>query len=350
MGEPAKLVEVESLSFAHEKGDQAQQILQDVSLHISAGEVTVLTGPSGSGKSTLLTIVGGLRSAFEGSVSVLGTELIGASSATLVETRRRIGFVFQQHNLSDALTVAQNIQMGLQHSGGHRHSDAKERITEIATHLGIGEHLKKYPEQLSGGQQQRAGIARALVARPRLVLADEPTASLDKRTGESVMALFDELASAGGAVVLVTHDKRILDQADRVLSLEDGKVVSTADVMIEDAGKVLGKLMASEPDRLKRLLGYAHGLAQVALADGEVVYEERAVIRQSLLDRGVLQVRELDLVMELALAQADVLGKGHLASEDREQLAAALRDVAEADSQVVDSELRTIEKLLSDSG
>ncbi|MEM6485960.1 MAG: ATP-binding cassette domain-containing protein [Pseudomonadota bacterium] len=347
MDESAKLVEVSSLSFAHEQGGQAQQILHNVSLHISAGEVTVLTGPSGSGKSTLLTIVGGLRSAFEGSVNVLGTELIGAPSATLVKTRRRIGFVFQQHNLSDALTVAQNIQMGLQHSGGHRRPDAAERITDIATQLGLRDHLKKYPDQLSGGQQQRAGIARALVGRPQLVLADEPTASLDKRTSESVMALFDELASRGGAVVLVTHDKRILDQADRVLSLEDGKVVPTADVMIEDAGKVLGKLMSSEPARLRRLLGYAHGLAQVAVADGKVVAEERAVIRQSLLDRGVLQPREVDLVMELALAQADAIGTDFLGSEDRNQLAAALRDVAEADERVVEAELRTIEKLLS---
>lgn len=354
VGTPVKkLIEVSDLSFSHGQGAHRQQILHSVSMHIAAGEVTVVTGPSGSGKSTLLTIVGGLRSASEGSVTVLGTELINADSKTLVQTRRQIGFVFQQHNLSPALTLTQNIQMGLQHSALHRLPDAGKRIQAIADRVGLGEHLKKYPEQLSGGQKQRAGIARALVAKPKLVLADEPTASLDRDSGAAVMSLFEELAADGGAVILVTHDKRILDQAHRVLSLEDGKVVPTADVLIKDAGKALSKLMAAEPARLQRLLGFANALARVALADGNVAKEEREAIRGALLAKQLIDPAELDLVVELALAQAASWQQG-LNSESEEQgdgmdrasLTSALEAVASADNTISDAERAVIESLL----
>ncbi|MEM7219589.1 MAG: ABC transporter ATP-binding protein [Pseudomonadota bacterium] len=204
-----RAVDVRDLDFSFPSRRQEQRVLERVTLHIDAGEVAVLTGPSGSGKSTLLTIIGGLRSAREGSVEVLGTQMVKARRRTLVQMRRRIGFVFQNHNLSPALSVAQNIQMGLQHSGNHRGKAAKQKIERIAERVGLADALGKSPEQLSGGQRQRAGIARALVNEPKLVLADEPTASLDKDNGAAVLRLFDELAEQGSAVVLVTHDKRI---------------------------------------------------------------------------------------------------------------------------------------------
>lgn len=347
------LIEVSDLNFSHGQEPNRQQILHSVSMHIAAGEVTVVTGPSGSGKSTLLTIIGGLRSASEGSVSVLGTELINADRRTLVRTRRQIGFIFQQHNLSPALTLKQNIQMGLQHSALHRQPDAAQRIRNIADRVGLGEHVKKYPEQLSGGQKQRAGIARALVAQPKLILADEPTASLDRDSGAAVMALFEELAAEGGAVILVTHDKRILDQAHRVLSLEDGRVVPTADVLIKDAGKAFSKLMDAEPERLQRLLGFANALARVALADGKVANEERAAIRHALQERQLIDQSEIDLVVELALAQAASWQQGlvseggaHTNGLDSESFASALEAVASADNTISDSERLVIEELL----
>ena len=260
-------------------------------------------------------------------------------------TRRQIGFVFQQHNLSPALNIRQNIQMGMQHSGLHRRPDAADSIQQIAERVGLAEHLMKYPEQLSGGQKQRAGIARALVARPRLVLADEPTASLDKDTGAAVMQLFDELAAGGGAVVLVTHDKRILDRADRVLSLEDRKVVPTADVLIEDTGTALRKLMQTEPARVQRLLRFASALATVALADGDVSPQEKGTIRETLLAREAVSKAEVDLVLELALAEAS----GHrdcFSENERIELAAAVEAVAAADGVVTDSERQAMRELL----
>lgn len=341
------LIEVVGLSFSHGEGALSRRVLDDVSLRIPQGEITVLTGPSGSGKSTLLTIIGGLRSACEGSVRVLDAELVGATQKSLVRLRRQIGFIFQQHNLSPALTLAQNIQMGLQHSGKHRDADASQRIQDIAQRVGLHAELKKYPDQLSGGQKQRAGIARALVGAPRLVLADEPTASLDKENGAVVMQMFEDLAADGAGIVLVTHDKRILDQADRVLSLEDGRFVPAAEVLVKTAGIALQKLMRCEPARLHKLLRYAQALSKVAAADGAVAAEEREVIRQALLTQQLMSDSEVDMVVELALAQAGT-GEGAIVkSQDREELESVLNAVALADGEITESEQRVIRELLS---
>ncbi len=205
-------------------GALRKQILHDISVEIRAGEIVIVTGPSGSGKTTLLTLIGALRSAQEGSVQVLGAELRGASPRVLERVRRDIGYIFQAHNLLDALSATQNVMMSLLlDKVGKR--EAKKRAEQWLEAVGLGERRRDHPSQLSGGQRQRVAIARALAGSPRIVLADEPTASLDKQSGREVVDLMQELARKQGVtVLLVTHDNRILDIADRIVHLEDGRL------------------------------------------------------------------------------------------------------------------------------
>jgi len=204
-----------------------RQILHDVSVEIRAGEIVIVTGPSGSGKTTLLTLIGALRSAQEGSVSVLGSELRGARSRTLERVRRRIGYIFQSHNLLDALSASRNVQMALHLDPAISRREARRRAEAMLDAVGLGARIHDLPESLSGGQRQRVAIARALVAQPQIILADEPTASLDKQSGREVVDLIQDLAKQQGVtVLLVTHDNRILDIADRIVHLEDGRLSS----------------------------------------------------------------------------------------------------------------------------
>ena len=201
---------LENVSYSYGKGALKKQILFDISTSVEPGEIIILTGPSGSGKTTLLTLMGALRSAQEGSVRVLGQELRSASRRKQMKVRRQIGYIFQSHNLLKSLTISQNVKMALNLTREKGRSN-KERIKTVLERVGLGEHLHKYPDQLSGGQMQRAGIARALVNRPRVVLADEPTASLDKQSGRDVVELIQELArEEGTSVVLVTHDLSLI--------------------------------------------------------------------------------------------------------------------------------------------
>ena len=219
-----------------------KQILFDVGVSIARGEIVIVTGPSGSGKTTFLTLVGALRSTQAGSLRVLGEELCGASEATLVRVRRRIGYVFQAHNLLDALTASQNVQMALQTAGAPS-GDAAERAHRALKAVGLESRTGHYPDQMSGGQKQRVAIARALVAEPQLVLADEPTASLDKQSGRDVVELMRTLAREQGCtVLLVTHDNRILDIADRIVHLEDGRLHSFTEGVISNTRQLMSML------------------------------------------------------------------------------------------------------------
>jgi putative ABC transport system ATP-binding protein len=192
-----------------------------------------VTGPSGSGKTTFLTLVGALRSAQTGSVKVLGEELCNAKPGTLEKVRRQIGFIFQQHNLLQALTALQNVELGLRVSRRLNRAALRKRAAEMLEAVGLAEHQEKRPEQLSGGQRQRVAIARALAAEPAMLLADEPTASLDKQSGREVVDLMQTLARQNGTtILLVTHDNRILDVADRIMHLEDGKISTFTDAVI----------------------------------------------------------------------------------------------------------------------
>jgi putative ABC transport system ATP-binding protein len=204
-------------------GSLRKQILFDLSIEIMPGEVVIMTGPSGSGKTTLLTLIGALRSAQEGSLKVLGHELRAASANQLIKVRRQTGYIFQANNLLNALTARQNVLMSMQLHPQIADAAAQRRATGILEAVGLGDHLHKYPSQLSGGQKQRVAIARALVSQPKLVLADEPTAALDKKSGRDVVELMRQLAQQQGCTILmVTHDNRILDIADRLIEMEDG--------------------------------------------------------------------------------------------------------------------------------
>lgn len=224
---------VRGLNHSYGKGTLRKQILFDISTEIPKGEIVIVTGPSGSGKTTMLTIVGALRSAQEGSVRILGRELCGAGAGELERARRNIGFIFQQHNLLGALTALQNVELGLRVTG--RYSRAQERrIAEEMLHaVGLGERLHYKGEALSGGQRQRVAIARALASEPAILLADEPTASLDKESGREVVDRIKTLAKEQGTtILLVTHDNRILDVADRIVHLEDGRLSTFTDAVI----------------------------------------------------------------------------------------------------------------------
>jgi putative ABC transport system ATP-binding protein len=174
-----------------------------------------------------------LRSAQEGSVQVLGHELRNARPATLEKVRRRLGFIFQQHNLLAALSALQNVELGIRGCGKFPRSEHRERAMHMLSAVGLGERIHHKPEQLSGGQRQRVAIARALVSEPEILLADEPTASLDKNSGREVVERMKVLAKEHGTtILLVTHDNRILDIADRIIHLEDGCLTTFTDAVI----------------------------------------------------------------------------------------------------------------------
>lgn len=204
-----------------------KQILFDVDLTLNSGEVVILKGPSGSGKTTLLTLMGGLRSAQSGSLEVFGEELVGANKQKLVQIRRNIGYIFQAHNLLESLTARQNVQMSLELHQEIKVAEIRQRAIAILEAVGLKEHADYHPHNLSGGQKQRVAIARALVSRPKMMLADEPTAALDGKSGRNIVQLMQQLAKEQGCTILiVTHDNRILDVADRIVELEDGKIIA----------------------------------------------------------------------------------------------------------------------------
>jgi putative ABC transport system ATP-binding protein len=227
MAVPSPTVEVQGLSHWYGRGTTRRQVLQGVDLVIQPGEVVLLTGPSGCGKTTLLTLVGALRQVMEGSVRVLGQELNGCGRGERQQLRQTIGMIFQGHNLLRCLTAEQNVQMGSDLLPGLSYRARRDQAREWLRAVGLEDHMGKLPHDLSGGQKQRVAIARALAAQPRLLLADEPTAALDRQSGRDVVLLLQGLAREQGcAVLMVTHDPRILDVADRLVQMEDGRLWS----------------------------------------------------------------------------------------------------------------------------
>jgi putative ABC transport system ATP-binding protein len=218
---------VSNLNHYFGTGEARKQTIFDIDLTIERGKLTVLMGPSGSGKTTLLTLIGALRDIQQGSVLLLDQELNGAHGDDLAALRRKLGFIFQAHNLHESLTATQNVLMGLEvHGKGNaiRQKAASHHMLEL---LGLGDRLDYLPGNLSGGQKQRVAVARALVANPEIVLADEPTAALDKESGHTVVEMLKNLGQLRGTTtVMVTHDPRILKLADRIITLEDGRIVS----------------------------------------------------------------------------------------------------------------------------
>jgi putative ABC transport system ATP-binding protein len=221
----------------------AAPVLQGITLDVAPGEIVIMTGPSGSGKTTLLTLIGALRSTQTGRLRVLGRELRGADRVALVTVRRQIGYIFQAHNLLDSLSAQRNVEMSLVHQDACPEAQMAARALGMLRAVGLEAHADRRPDQLSSGQRQRVAIARALAGDPRIVLADEPTASLDKEAGRQVVELIRDLARHRGcAVLLVTHDNRILDIADRIVHLEDGRLVSFTAAVTTDAQRLLEAL------------------------------------------------------------------------------------------------------------
>ncbi len=216
------LLAVRDITKTYPGAEGPVHVLRGVSLDLDAGQTLALTGESGSGKSTLLHLIGGLDAPDSGTITLDGVALTGLDDAGLAALRRgKVGVVFQQFNLIPSLTVAANIAFQARLAGAHDPAWA----ADLAGRMGLTPHLAKYPEHLSGGQQQRVAIARTLAARPKLVLADEPTGNLDEATADTVLALMLELvAEAGAGLLMVTHSQRLAAMMDRRLHLKSGLV------------------------------------------------------------------------------------------------------------------------------
>jgi putative ABC transport system ATP-binding protein len=224
---PLPPIMVSGLDHWFGKGEATKQALFDIDLAVERGKLTVLLGASGSGKTTLLTLVGCLRRVQRGSVRLLGAELAGADEATLVACRRRLGFIFQAHNLHESLTAMQNVRMGLEVHGPAATARWREASAHLLTILGLADRLDYLPANLSGGQKQRVAVARALVGNPDIVFADEPTAALDKDSAINAVSLLLRLGRERGVTTLmVTHDAKIMDLADRIVTMDEGRIVA----------------------------------------------------------------------------------------------------------------------------
>jgi len=218
-------IEIKALNHWFGTNEARKQALADITLTLTKGSLTALVGPSGSGKTTLLTLMGCLRDVQDGSIRLLSHELHGASESLSTQLRRRLGFIFQAHNLHGSLTALQNVRMGLQVHDPLPSATETQAATHALSLLGLADRLHYLPANLSGGQKQRVAIARALVGNPAIIFADEPTAALDKDSAATVITLLKRLGTTRGTTtILVTHDPRILDRADRILTLEDGRL------------------------------------------------------------------------------------------------------------------------------
>lgn len=221
-------ITIQDLSHSFGTGALRKEILREVAADFYPGEIVIIRGPSGSGKTTLLTLVGALRTVQQGSIRIGGVELYRARPAQIMAVRRRIGFISQDHNLIASLSACENVQLALAMDPAATPAGSRKKAREHLAMVGLGEHGHKRPGEMSGGQKQRVAIARALIHRPDIIMADEPTAALDRETGREVVELLQTAARREGvAVLLVTHDDRILDIADRVITLEDGRLEET---------------------------------------------------------------------------------------------------------------------------
>ncbi|HYD80893.1 MAG TPA: ABC transporter ATP-binding protein [Paucimonas sp.] len=222
------MLKLVNVSKSYIGGEVRTTALDRVTLEIDAGEYVAITGPSGCGKSTLLSVLGLLDIPDSGEYWFDGQNVAGWSEARLNRLRRgKIGFIFQSFNLIEELSVAENVELALEYTGLPR-KERRERVTEMLDQLGVAHRARHYPSQLSGGQQQRVAIARALVAKPALLLADEPTGNLDTAHGNDVMRILRQINAEGTTVVMVTHSPMHAAQASRTLQLLDGSILVDA--------------------------------------------------------------------------------------------------------------------------
>ena len=219
-------IEAMGITYHYSNGAESLRVLDSVDLSVARGEFIALVGPSGCGKTTLLTLIGGIKDMQRGSLNVLGCKLHNSSIQNIFDLRSKIGFIFQFHHLAEFLTASQNVQIGMESNIQYSYNERVKRAREYLFLLGIGDKADMYPSMLSGGQKQRVACARALSSEPALILADEPTASLDSATGHRLMVELRRIAGERGmTIVMATHDHRMMDLADRLIGLEDGHLV-----------------------------------------------------------------------------------------------------------------------------
>jgi putative ABC transport system ATP-binding protein len=249
---PTALIHMQDIQKVFYTDEVETHALAGVHFHINRGEYVSISGPSGCGKSTLLSILGLLDTPTGGEYTLNGVPVadIGASERARIRNRE-IGFIFQAFNLIGDLTVFENVELPLTYRDGVSKAERRERVMEALERVGMAHRLKHYPSQLSGGQQQRVAVARALVGKPSILLADEPTGNLDSRNGEAVMALLDELHRAGSTICMVTHDPRYADFAQRKVFMFDGQIVDE---------ETLHRLRREEEDRLDAQIARARAV------------------------------------------------------------------------------------------
>ena len=229
------LIEFQDVCKTYEMGDSVVRAADHISMQIQKGEFVAIVGQSGSGKSTCMNIIGCLDVPTSGTYLLNGQDVGRMDKDQLAEIRNRmLGFIFQQYNLLPKLTLLENVEVPMMYAGVPR-AERRERAKVALEMVGLGGKLGHKPAQLSGGQQQRVAIARALVGEPAVILADEPTGALDSRTGREVLALLQQLHAAGNTVVLITHDNSIAVQAQRIIRLEDGRVIYDGDAHAPEA-------------------------------------------------------------------------------------------------------------------
>lgn len=217
---------LENVNKYYKVGKEKLHVLKDLNLEIESGEFIMIMGKSGSGKTTMLNILGFLDKLDEGKYHFDGTDVSNLSENKRSEYRAEyVGYVFQQFNLIDTLTVSQNIEIPLIYSGVKDKNKRKELVAKRLKEVGLEDKALSYPNHLSGGQQQRIAIARALVNNPKIIFADEPTGALDSETGKEIMRLLTELNESGTTIIMVTHDHDMTKYASRVISLKDGSFV-----------------------------------------------------------------------------------------------------------------------------
>ncbi|MDD3352530.1 ABC transporter ATP-binding protein [Zoogloea sp.] len=222
------IIRVEDVSKTYRLGEQNVTALEGVSLTVEPGVFMAIAGPSGSGKSTLLNIMGCIDTPSKGRVEIDGKDVSGQTPDALAEVRARtIGFIFQTFNLLPVLSAEENVEYPLLQLPELSRAERRERVAHYLAMVGLSRYARHRPNQLSGGQRQRVAIARALVTHSRVVLADEPTANLDRRTGESILNLMRDInQNAGTTFVFSTHDKRVMNRADRLVRMEDGQITA----------------------------------------------------------------------------------------------------------------------------
>jgi putative ABC transport system ATP-binding protein len=217
------MLEIKNISKIYGEGTAKVVALKDVSFRVNESDFIAIMGPSGSGKSTLLNILGGLDHISSGEVILDGERIDGLDENALVDVRRgKIAYVFQQYHLIPSLTALENVLLPLTFCGAN---NKNRKALDILIRVGLEKRAEHRPSQLSGGEQQRVAIARALVSDPSLVLADEPTGNMDRKTGREILALFEQLNKEGRSIVMVTHDAEIAAYAKQVVVLQDGQIV-----------------------------------------------------------------------------------------------------------------------------